>query len=1298
MFNWFVKKDPELQQSETTRAMHAEETTTKAKEFKPKRVSKPVDALLRGDRSLGLSVPSKTIRVFISSTFTDFQPERDRAMEVVYPKLRASAKAQFGLTFDIVDMRWGVLDVSTDNHATAELCLQELEACFEDSAGPAMVCLAGDRYGYRPAPVVIKAKEFEEVLAQIKPDERSFYNIKNDKPSDMHYRLSDKELLTAAYALNENAVPAEYVLQPISFFYPGFKRTRVEVKAANDRFWHVETRIRKVLQQASGRSKKLTEEEKRKYIISVTEDEVMTGLRLQEKFRKKDPNAPSKIIVYSRTFENLDVETEETKPKFSKFNDVCKDPEAEELLRSMQKRLVAAVPKSKSTQFALKAPWKQDTPDGNGFGPYNDTTPEGKTYIDKFCEEYYDILWKLIQDHVKHNMSKRQYPAADAGVVEEVLLHRDIMDENYKNFAGRANDLENFKNFVSWENRTIAYEETGEVAPCGRIGTLNGRSGTGKTALVSAGIAQIASEHPNLVIVYRFVGTTSRSGSVRDLLVSICLQIIRVYRDEKALGAELKERISQIKIKLESTTPYTFAELSEYFFDCLTLAHATNRPLLLIIDNPDGLSAADDPLGFSWLPATAEEIPADVKILLVMDPYLEGHDRLVYSKYQDYRGDSVDSLSIEDLSNDDVGLVVEKYLSGLWLSSTKRAPARKLRPEQRYELFQHCNKTPRPLYIRMAIDIARRVTSSTDRNETDTLLKDTMPDMINALFESLERSHGKMFVSHALAAITAAEYGLSWTELEDLISCDDFVLNQVYEWWTPSVRRIPPLLWIRVRNALVPFLTEKGVDGVEVYSWYNKEFEVVARARYLCQPAPKGITKAVCIADDDGDDVYTGTTRGEVTWFAGGAPTAKRNLEHSGDINALARMEVGGETWIISGSVDYTVRLWNPRSGKVISLFHYAPEEEGVDPTLVAVTAVGWAISAANESLIFSGTCMGHLYVWNFADVVDGSESNEAMQVIDVGASEEADEDGFKPIESICLTGTGKGMCAVTHQGTLCRVDLYPNEPGAGLAYKICPSGLVRPFASGMCPARDWEEAVFIGTIDYVLKYDFEIGELTGVLGGSPWATFVNPEQTEAPGEEYDEWEEAGALEAATHGRVRALKLVADGRLCVVFSNPTIAFIDLAAKTATWYDGAFEGAKFESADIAWGGDFIVAGYDIPAVDKSGVILTIFADDGETKFLEMEATSQTLEQTDNAIADLFIGKWANEPKPIDAPFNSKGDMGKSRDTTPKPRFVEHHGPFRDEQKNFPDLRHITNAPKHLIRAGRLEEAAAILIDK
>ena len=48
--------------------------------------------------------------------------------------------------------------------------------------------------------------------------------------------------------------------------------------------------------------------------------------------------------------------------------------------------------------------------------------------------------------------------------------------------------------------------------------------------------------------------------------------------------------------------------------------------------------------------------------------------------------------------------------------------------------------------------------------------------------------------------------GLSEIELEDILSCDDDVLNDVYQYWTPPVRRLPPLLFVRLKADVNQYL------------------------------------------------------------------------------------------------------------------------------------------------------------------------------------------------------------------------------------------------------------------------------------------------------------------------------------------------------------------------------------------------------------------------------------------------------------------------------------------------------------
>jgi len=74
-------------------------------------------------------------------------------------------------------------------------------------------------------------------------------------------------------------------------------------------------------------------------------------------------------------------------------------------------------------------------------------------------------------------------------------------------------------------------------------------------------------------------------------------------------------------------------------------------------------------------------------------------------------------------------------------------------------------------------------------------------------------------VSHALSYLTASRNGLSDAELEDVLSLDDVVLNDVFQHWLPPLRRLPPLLIPRLVDELERYLVEREANGTTVVYW-----------------------------------------------------------------------------------------------------------------------------------------------------------------------------------------------------------------------------------------------------------------------------------------------------------------------------------------------------------------------------------------------------------------------------------------------------------------------------------------------
>lgn len=168
-----------------------------------------------------------------------------------------------------------------------------------------------------------------------------------------------------------------------------------------------------------------------------------------------------------------------------------------------------------------------------------------------------------------------------------------------------------------------------------------------------------------------------------------------------------------------------------------------------------------------------------------------------------------------------------KQILDSWLKSSRRL----LRSEQEKIVLEAFKKCPLPLYLKLSFDEACRWKSFTPSEETK--LAPSIKGIIHGLFDRVERLHGKVLVSQALAYVTASRNGLTEPELEDILSLDDVVLNDVYQYWTPPIRRLPPLLWIRIRSDIGDYLIDRGADGARVIYWYHRQFIEVANERYL---------------------------------------------------------------------------------------------------------------------------------------------------------------------------------------------------------------------------------------------------------------------------------------------------------------------------------------------------------------------------------------------------------------------------------------------------------------------------------
>ncbi|KAL9973170.1 hypothetical protein ACROYT_G019587 [Oculina patagonica] len=712
--------------------------------------SEKLKKALMGDLKSEFPENVKVVRIFTSSTFTDTSVERNTLMEKVYPRLKSYCQER-GYDFQVVDMRWGVRDESTDDHMTTELCMRELRACQKLSTGPNFITFLGQKYGYRPFPAKIPASEFEKLLGAV------------DNKDDL-------QLLKHWFWRDDNSVPAQHLLQPITSLLPNYRNYDNEElrKKASGEWWTAFERLQVVLRMAADKAL-ANKSERHKYYMSVTEDEIRRGII--------NASNPSKHCFWFKRVIS-DLQANITSNNAGKFMDKTwganstVDETAQKFLNVLRETdLPQALPSTNIVNYDIK--WSD-----NGVDPSASTAHSN--YIEKLCKDFYGTLTQMIENGIQE---KETSGARDA-FAEEIFQHGSFCQKKCKSFHGR-------KEFLKAAKNTMVKHDKHSVV-------LYGESGCGKTSIMAKIATEVKTwiEDECPIVVLRFIGTSPDSSGIRPLLRSMCIQLC------KATGQKTED------------IPEDMKSLKDYFQECLEKS-AENQPVVLVLDSLDQLSIDDSGRQMDWFP---RQLPRNVYAILSTLPGEE------YQALPSLRTILPDKcfMEVPKIPLDEADVILDTWL---------KAANRTILPKQKSYVMESFQKCPLPLYLKLSFDEALRWNSYTPQSEL--YLEPTVREIIDDMFNRVERRHGKILVSHALAYITASKNGLTEPELEDLLSLDDEVLNDVYQYWTPPVRRLPPLLWIRIRSDIGDYLIERGADGTQVVFWYHRQFIEAAQERYL---------------------------------------------------------------------------------------------------------------------------------------------------------------------------------------------------------------------------------------------------------------------------------------------------------------------------------------------------------------------------------------------------------------------------------------------------------------------------------
>lgn len=410
---------------------------------------------------------------------------------------------------------------------------------------------------------------------------------------------------------------------------------------------------------------------------------------------------------------------------------------------------------------------------------------------DAYIAEFYDKLRNKLMSEVNQAICKKNQwfsNAFNTGLRGEVCLdllhHYSWARDKVKDFEGREEILRQaIRVITNGDNTTIS----GVVGLKGVTLCVVGESGCGKTCIM-AKLASLLYHRDGIPVILRFCGTNDDSSSGLKLLKSIIRQIHYLYHI------------------VRDTIYDSYSELVAYF-QSLVLTF----PVILFIDSIDQLSNNNQERSKISFLDNVRPHPS-TKIIVSCLP-----DDLTTNTW--FGCDT--QLKISGVSRVEVASItdeVEKILDSFLMKNS-----RTLTNHQREIALASMNNNSSALFIKL---VARVVCSWTS-HEVRGILSPSVPLLINQILNSIQYNYGKLLVQAVIAFITLAVNGVTSNEMEDLLSLDDKVMDEVNK-YNKSIR-LPSHVWLRVKSELAGLIVESDQGCMK---WYHRQLWETAANRY----------------------------------------------------------------------------------------------------------------------------------------------------------------------------------------------------------------------------------------------------------------------------------------------------------------------------------------------------------------------------------------------------------------------------------------------------------------------------------
>ncbi|KAJ3176157.1 NACHT domain- and WD repeat-containing protein 1 [Irineochytrium annulatum] len=742
----------------------------------------------------GVRVPAAyptDARIYWSSDPEGCEIERAKILSAVQPSIKEAADV-YGIQILFRDLKWGVSRQLADTHQFHNMCREELDVCLKVTLSDLyinVIALLGSRLGgCGGLPTELTGKLHDTLLAMF---------------CDTSQYEGAASLLERWYRLDSNAVPAQYVVQPISALIPDFLYSTdpTSIYAANA-IWSEQNEL--LLGSLKKAAFQIMRDLDKPDVVTEIEDvdidvlEKLTRRFLEEEMMRSICSPTENAILICRQEIGILGEDKNADGHAIDWDGDHPDAVAQEELQELQTKLMDLVPTART--ITERVQW---TP-GIGLDREDITVQQ---YAAKLSNQIC-----LIMEQALEKIDERiNYDP----VLEEVLHHTRYFRENYKGYIGRHRTVHKVVSFLHTRYRY-------GVPPL----FIHGPRGTGKTYLMCHALkrylvessssqstpAQPSKAPSNSLIIVRFVGLTRDSSTPNGLVTSICRQIRRAnaqasYLDRKGSSLNLGDYI-----RIENSSPMFEPDYLRLDATGLqsalqaALATATaRRPIVVVIlgldklSPDDSLSSSPRPPRMSWLPI--ETMPPNAYIAATLaDDACPG----LWESCSWRLDATVARMAEQNMKLYQEFTVPTEHLDviacQLALLRWMRAKGRTLTPSQRRSIVAAVT-TPQT-HAGVPIPGSARVASSSSASSQPTCVTPWLmrlhcslalatrswdlraapvgpvTKVVDHILSAVERAHGLAVVNRAARVLCLVRDGCAEAELEDLLSIDREVVTE----------------------------------------------------------------------------------------------------------------------------------------------------------------------------------------------------------------------------------------------------------------------------------------------------------------------------------------------------------------------------------------------------------------------------------------------------------------------------------------------------------------------------------------